>query len=158
MAKVAITPIIPKKMPMLKVSAWKKAVTTALDDTAKLALRRFHDATDTWKHKPRFIVQVGEFSRNIRVESVIFTYVDEGTKPHIIKPRRARFLRFGTPFIAKTVPSVLASRAGSRGNTQVFAKVVRHPGSKPRGFTKRITEQATVDMIRLLRSEIDRLQ
>jgi hypothetical protein len=42
--------------------------------------------------------------------------VHDGTRPHIIRPKRAQALRF---------------RIGGR---VVFAKVVHHPGTRPRPF------------------------
>lgn len=46
-------------------------------------------------------------------------YVNDGTRPHTIRPKRAQALRF-------TV-----------GGKVVFAKVVHHPGTKPRPFLDR---------------------
>lgn len=42
--------------------------------------------------------------------------VDEGTKPHQIRPRRRTFLRFDF------------------GGPPIFARKVRHPGTRPTGF------------------------
>lgn len=44
-------------------------------------------------------------------------YLDAGTRPHEIRPVRARFLRFT-----------------ARDGTLVFTKLVRHPGTKGDGF------------------------
>ncbi|MFI9026299.1 hypothetical protein [Streptomyces sp. NPDC053560] len=46
-------------------------------------------------------------------------YVLEGTRPHIIRPRRKKALRFDV------------------GGQTVFAKVVHHPGTKPNNFLGR---------------------
>lgn len=46
-------------------------------------------------------------------------YVNDGTRPHDIRPRNARALRF---------------RVGGR---TVFARVVHHPGTRPRPFLDR---------------------
>jgi HK97 gp10 family phage protein len=43
-------------------------------------------------------------------------YVERGTRPHIIRPKRARALRFVV------------------GGETVFARLVRHPGTKPHPF------------------------
>jgi len=45
--------------------------------------------------------------------------VNDGTRPHVIRPRRAQVLRF---------------RVGGR---TVFARVVQHPGTKPNPFLDR---------------------
>lgn len=46
-------------------------------------------------------------------------FVNDGTKPHIIRPRRAKVLRFNV------------------GGQTVFARVVNHPGTKARPFLDR---------------------
>ncbi|MFP3118159.1 hypothetical protein [Streptomyces sp. Iso 434] len=46
-------------------------------------------------------------------------YVLEGTRPHIIRPRRARALRFEV------------------GGQVVFSRMVRHPGTRPNDFLGR---------------------
>ena len=45
-------------------------------------------------------------------------YVHEGTRPHLIRPRRAKALRFEI------------------GGRTVFAKLVRHPGTRARPFLR----------------------
>lgn len=51
-------------------------------------------------------------------------FVAEGTRPHLIVPRRARFLRFVV------------------GGRVVYARVVRHPGTRANPFLKRAAAQA----------------
>lgn len=51
-------------------------------------------------------------------------YVVNGTKPHIIRPRRAKALRF---------------QAGGR---TVYAAFVRHPGTKPNDFLAQALREA----------------
>jgi hypothetical protein len=50
-------------------------------------------------------------------------FVLDGTRPHIIRPRRAKALRF---------------EAGGR---VVFTKLVRHPGTRANNFLRRALEQ-----------------
>ncbi|MFF2612378.1 hypothetical protein [Kitasatospora sp. NPDC058046] len=52
-------------------------------------------------------------------------YVIEGTRPHIIRPRRAKALRFEV------------------GGRTVFAKVVHHPGTKPNPFLQRALREGS---------------
>ncbi len=52
-------------------------------------------------------------------------YVELGTRPHIIRPRRARFLHFWI------------------GEREIFAKVVHHPGTRPQLFVKRAADAAS---------------
>ncbi|MGF0163053.1 hypothetical protein ACQRET_03285 [Streptomyces koyangensis] len=50
-------------------------------------------------------------------------YVLDGTRPHLIKPRRRNVLRFQI------------------GGRVVYSKLVRHPGTKANDFMKRALEQ-----------------
>lgn len=52
-------------------------------------------------------------------------YVHDGTRPHVIRPRNAQVLRF---------------RVGTRW---VFARVVHHPGTRPRPFLDRALAEVT---------------
>lgn len=91
--------------------------------------------------------KTGNTARTIRLERVTNdtattvvqgagVYLEYGTRPHIIRPRNARVLRFP----AKGVPTTLGGRvrtsaARKLGNGAfVFAKVVHHPGTKPQPF------------------------
>jgi hypothetical protein len=72
--------------------------------------------------------------------------LDAGTKPHEIKPRRAKALRFAYggkgSFRAKTVPGQLRSNKGRKPTGPiVFRKKVRHPGTKPREWVKTAQEK-----------------
>lgn len=105
--------------------------------------------TQTWAHQPVFF-EVKQhaaagylFASEIRITTNdhIFRWVDEGTRPHVIMPkRRGGVLVFGAPSVAKTMPGFIASRAGSRGPLR-FARRVRHPGTRPRRFTETITRK-----------------
>ena len=63
-------------------------------------------------------------------------YVEYGTRPHMIYPRRAQALRFEI-----------------RGKI-VFAKYVRHPGTKPQYVMRRSAEEALKEFRRILRRKV----
>ncbi|RLI10267.1 hypothetical protein DRO33_05750 [Candidatus Bathyarchaeota archaeon] len=63
-------------------------------------------------------------------------YVEYGTGPHMIYPRRARALRFEV-----------------RGKV-VFAKYVRHPGTRPQYVMRRSAEEALKECRRILRKKV----
>lgn len=74
--------------------------------------------------KQRIRVQIqrapgGEFRGVVKVEHRAAIWVINGTRPHLIRPVRARVLRF-------TV-----------GGRVVYARLVRHPGSKPNDFLRK---------------------
>lgn len=106
--------------------------------------------TATWEHQPVFFEQktqaaAGNLSSGeirITTNDRIYKFVDEGTRPHIIRPRNPRgVLVFRGGYKAKTVPRYITSTAGGATGALRFAKVVRHPGTKPRHFTATIMER-----------------
>ena len=85
-------------------------------------------------------VKTGNLGRSIREDEIKFTgplvveggvtahadyaaAVHEGSRPHIIRPRRAKALRFEV------------------GGRTVFARMVRHPGTKARPFLRNAAER-----------------
>ena len=57
-------------------------------------------------------------------------FLEQGTKPHLIRPREKKALRFNA------------------GGSEIFAKLVRHPGStKHKGFIKVKTVDAILGLI-----------
>lgn len=61
-------------------------------------------------------------------------YVDEGTKPHVIRPKNGKYLVFP-----------------GRGGSTVFAREVNHPGTKADGFF----ERGAVACERVLEASVD---
>jgi HK97 gp10 family phage protein len=61
-------------------------------------------------------------------------YVERGTRPHIIRPRSARALRFMV------------------GGETVFAKKVKHPGTKPQPFFQRVLQKYHAQWKRIWKS------
>lgn len=66
----------------------------------------------------------GEFRGVINVRHPAALYVTGGTRPHIIRPVRAKALRF-------TV-----------GGRVVYARIVHHPGNKPNDFLRQALRAA----------------
>lgn len=55
-------------------------------------------------------------------------FVERGTRPHIIRPKKKAWLAFPAPGSA-----TLAGRT-KVGGRRIFAKVVHHPGTKPKPY------------------------
>lgn len=70
----------------------------------------------TWTLRPRVTIEV-----NVDYAS----FVHDGTRPHIIRPRNARALRFMV------------------GGQVVYARVVHHPGTRARPFLDRAVREVT---------------
>lgn len=118
--------------------AQARVIAHVLDEAAAGALRDFQSTTATWQHKPGFAVEApSPDGRLVGTDDEIYGYVNGGTRAHTIRPRKKR-LRFPSKFRAKTRPGALRSTRGSRGGPVVFARAVRHPGTKARHFDEAI--------------------
>ncbi len=125
-----------------KDEAFAEAMRAMAKDVSIEMVLDFRETTRSWKHKPKFeaIVSVDP---NVEVlvgtDDKIYGYVNEGTRPHIIRPKRARTLRFKWAgkgsYIPKTKPRVIGSTPGKQTGPEVHRLVVHHPGIKePREF------------------------
>ena len=117
-------------------------------------LNLFKDTVKTWEHKVVFklemkVVGVGtlgakEMTTEVTTDDEIYRYVDQGTKPHIIRPKYAKRLAFPSIFSPKSRPRSLKAEAGSRGPVDTFRQEVHHPGTEARDFTKEIKALVSV--------------
>lgn len=105
----------------------------------------FEATTKTWKHKPEFTAEMDLEGPGptvmVGTDDPIYRYVDEGTKPHIIRPVHAKRLVFQGGYAAKTTPHVIGSQEGGAYGDTVFATVVHHPGTEARDFTQDIQKK-----------------
>jgi len=107
----------------------------------------YEATTKTWEHKPEFkeTVSAGKGAGGIIAEvsttDEIYSYVDQGTRPHIIRAKNAKVLAFASIFSPKTKPRVLSSTGGSRGSTDTYRQEVHHPGTEAREFSKEIEKK-----------------
>lgn len=118
------------------------AVNRAMDKVAIRVQSMLEDTTSTWKHEVRFAISAPSWDkREISTNDEVYGYVNFGTRPHLIGPRNARYLRFASNYTAKTRPGVIGSGPGGPSGSMVFFRgVVMHPGTKPRKFTKEIAK------------------
>lgn len=131
-------------------SIFRAELKTAAAQMENKILADFEKTTATWEHDVKFKASVaagaaaGGIGVEVATKDKVYGYVDEGTKPHIIRPKKRNkrgLLSFQTGGHAKTRPKVIGSTAGRKGNKQVFAKEVHHPGTKARQFTKTISKK-----------------
>jgi hypothetical protein len=138
----------------------KKAINEALDKDVKPALIKSHNlVVANWKHKPKF-----QTRKDIRPNKItmsvfpvgdnaeIYTFVDQGTRPHVIKAKNAPRLVFQTGYKPKTLarPARTVSGGGVATGPTVFAKQVQHPGSEAREFSETIAEDIKPDFKRTI--------
>lgn len=119
----------------------QRAIDTAIGIVAITALQDFQGLVRGWEHKPEFRIEKRENGAAVGTDDDIFRYVDEGTRPHTIRARRAKVLRFMAGARAKTTPGSLRSGSGGGGEA-TFRRSVQHPGSKARGFSKLVAQRA----------------
>ena len=129
----------------LKEKEMRLELLNGLRTVARAVERDYKETVKTWKTKVEFetIVSLrgGKAEFLVGTNSKIYEYVDKGTKPHIIRPKRAQFLRFQTGYRAKTTPGIIGSSSGGRSGDIVYSQGVRHPGTKARKFSEIINKK-----------------
>lgn len=152
---IKLNPIIPRDA-LFDVASARRAVENALDGAAKGALVDYRVTTQTWEHKPDFTIEAPtENERIVGTDDPIYGYVDAGTKPHVIVPKRAKVLVFGPGARAKTRPRVIGSTGGSKGGAPVVAHRVNHPGTEAREFSETIADKWGEQLPILLQRALD---
>lgn len=142
MSKGVLRPIIPRS-PLYHTATMEREIKDALTKLGKDVVKTFEGTTSTWNTKVKFDLKVtvnnNEASIEVSTDNEIYGYVNEGTKPHIIRPKRARRLAFQTGYRAKTRPKSITSGPGGASGPYAYANIVHHPGTKAREFTKYVT-------------------
>jgi hypothetical protein len=126
----------------LDYKALLKAAEAALQEGGKSIKSDLEGATSTWENKPQFEIQ-GPFLKGSelfirvapRTNVEIFKYVNDGTQPHMIFPRKGKFLSYQRDFTPKTQPWSLSSGPGGKSGPYVKRLGVTHPGTEARKFT-----------------------
>lgn len=123
----------------------RREIERALDDEVKpIFIGQLNEVVANWKNKPTFVgykqITSNQIAIGVRVvkNPTPWKYVEEGTKPHLIRARRAPMLRFpGT-----TSPKTFAGNPPQWGMTAIKAPpiirkyAVHHPGNEGRHFVQ----------------------
>lgn len=139
-------PITPKRFTHERIENALKEVRQSLkSDFEPQVLAELANMTEDWQHQPTFRARHRAGAGGIEVvfnpveneAGRIFSYVDQGTAPHTITPRKPG----GTLHFVGSVPKTRA-RGGQRRRKiapgqEVFAQSVAHPGIQPRKFIER---------------------
>lgn len=146
--------ILPKKL-VADPAKLSRALTNALNGVAKDIQVDFMVTTQTWEHKVPFLIQVlGAYRRIVATDDEIYGYVNDGTRPHRIRPK-GKMLRFNTPFKPKTLPSKIMSGPGGKGTSEVFSREVNHPGTKARKFDVAIKDKWDKEFAVIMQRAVD---
>ena len=123
------------------------------------------DAVRQWKNKPDFKDTTQRTNKRIEVTIKpkgnkkviqIFTYVEKGTKPHIIMPKKpGTYLKFRTGYSARTQPVAKYNQGSGRSFGSWVSKAqVFHPGTKPRLFLETFLKELIPSLQVRVQSEI----
>jgi len=138
----------------------RDAISEALDNEVKPALIKSHElVVADWKNKPKFQTRKDIKPAKISMtvfpvgpNAKIYTFVDQGTEPHIIAAKNVPLLSFNLGYKSKTLarPARTVSGGGTSSGPRVFAKVVHHPGSEAREFSETIAGDIAPDFKRII--------
>lgn len=148
---IKLAPIKPKAK--IDFTRYATAGRLGLRDAAEGALKDFEATTKTWKHGVEFGIKEqkdGYLVGPTGGATEIYGYVEGGTRAHLIVARRAKRLRFAPGYRAKTRPGFIGSTGGGSSGGAVFRRVVHHPGTKGRGFSKLIRAKWQVQVVRFV--------
>lgn len=119
-----------------------RVIENTLNETALAIKIDFEVTQRTWDNKHEFRVRkTKSYEREISTESLIYHFVDAGTKSHSIRPVNAQKLRFQTSYKPKTLVRKILSRQGGASGPVVFANAVKHPGTEARNFAEEIADK-----------------
>lgn len=132
----------------LKVDKVRLEILNALRAEGKEIIDDYNQTVQTWRNKPTFEQAISLSGGDATVlvtpdgpNRQQFEYVDKGTRPHIIRPRRATVLRFKGAYRAKTQPGVIGSGPGGASGADVYRQFVNHPGTEARRFSEIIEQR-----------------
>lgn len=128
--------------------AFKQEIIKAARSASTEIQKDFDKTVATWRSKPKF-EQVLSVDPNVEIlvgtDNEVYGYVNDGTRPHPIFPRRARALRFRWggkgSYKPKTRPRIIGSTPGGPSGPIVYRPYVQHPGSKARLFDEVIQKK-----------------
>lgn len=154
--KIKLEPIVSKQR-ILDPERFRAEIARATTEVKEGIKEDFRKTTRTWKHQPAWYITRRGYEWFIGTKDKIYGYVDQGTSPHIIKPRSpgGRLHFFGSGFKPKSRVGYIDSYAGKTATKdERFAKVVHHPGTEARQFSVKIAEKWRKKWVGRLRQAI----
>lgn len=145
-----------------KSSVFREELLKAANEIKGDALADFKKTTANWKNKPKFSAKVltgasaGGIQIQVATDDAVYGYVDEGTKPHIIRAKTRKGLRFKVGGSPKTEPDIVGTFPGKPGTDWKRKQTVRHPGTKARNFTKHIAKTTQKELARVTKNALAR--
>lgn len=140
---------------LFNIARVARAVTGALIEASADARSDLRHTTGTWKHKVDFVITPIADGFQVDTSDEIWKYVDEGTRPHIITPKRGKVLMFGPGSRPKTSVRVIGSSSGTPGGPTVVAHKIHHPGTTAREFTETVQEKWDAELPKRISAALD---
>lgn len=154
MLKVALVPLkSPKTSKPFDLAA---VIDRQLDLEAQTIKREFEKTVATFETKVTFETDSQPGERQVFTHNQIYFYLARGTRPHIIRPVKAKVLAFGSTFKPKTKVQVINSYPGGSSPPTAFAQAVQHPGTDARDFDEVIKARVERRFARRLQAAIDK--
>jgi hypothetical protein len=138
----------------IQFSRFGPAAKLGMKDAAEDAAADIAKTTATWKHEVAVEVKERSDGYSITVRDDIWTMLDKGTRAHRIVARKAKRLRFVGGYRAKTRPGFIGSTGGGASGGVAFARVVNHPGTTARGWSKLIGAKYRAQLQRYIQKRI----
>lgn len=137
---IRVTVTVPKEI--LNIQAVAQEIEAAVHDAGREIHAMFSESTSTWREKPVFIEKQLRSSGMIGVEVAtsndVYSWVNYGTRPHIIRPRNRGMLRFQTGYSSKSRVGSRRAYAGGKFGPFTSSVGVTHPGTEARHFDELI--------------------
>jgi len=159
MAGATLRFITPKPSDIFDLKAFEAAYPKTLNKTADAVKKDFESVTATWRNKPSFRGKRATARRAVATmwgNKNTWVWANEGTRPHIIKPKAGKMLRFQSGYKRKTTPGKLGSSSGGKFGSVVFSKGVRHPGTKAGRYNLVSAVKQEPILVNALQRDIDR--
>lgn len=144
---IEITVTVPNRI--INVEGVKQAIIDAQNRKTKPGLTGlFRQTVEGWNNPPYFSSRRHDTSDQLGIKvypdgewAPKYAMINEGARPHVIRPRRSRMLRFQTGYRAGTKPRVLSSQPYRRFGDRISVGIVHHPGFEAREFTQTIATE-----------------
>lgn len=138
----------------------QSAIDESLNSIGRFGVQRYDEVVSNWKHKPKFTIRRSRYTVDVDItgpNARIFSYVDQGTRAHLIRAKRRPLLKFRGGYQAKTrVNNTKFKGSGQASGRWMSKRVVHHPGSKARNFTRIIRNQTELEGRRILRTNLQK--
>jgi hypothetical protein len=145
----------------------RKAARDSMQAGVEVIALQLTEVVRRWSDKPSFVGKSSLSRTTLRAFVEVkgtpdarkhFLWTDEGTKPHIIRPRNASALAFSVGYNAVTRP-VAQFNVGTGQSTgpRVFAQEVNHPGTEAREFSAEYLRQVWPEIVKDWRDNIRKL-